>query len=265
MEQLDINAVHQRLLDIAVIVDELCEKHGIPFYMISGTMLGAIRHKGFIPWDDDMDFAVPYQHYFDLTSILNKELPKELCCLTYGNSETYKIPWIKVEDTKTKVIDNTLYVAEDKMPGLTLDIFPLVNCNKETCGKTIQKTQRWIKILRIVYSQSAQKNSNKDYVKRFVKSLFPISATRINDKIMHLTDSIESGDYYVIPMDPNYSNRFFPISWFEPAAKYEFEDKQFYGATEYDSYLKEVYGSYMVLPPLEKRRIHCDNVFYKSI
>ena len=263
MERLDINAVHQRLLNIAVIVDELCEKHGIPFYMISGTMLGAIRHKGFIPWDDDMDFAVPYQHYSDLISILNKELPKELRCLTYDKSETYKIPWIKVEDTKTKVIDNTLYIAEDEMPGLTLDVFPLVCCNKEASVNNVRKIQLWIKIKRFVFSQSSFKKNIKYYLKRVVKSLFPLSQIRINDKIMHLTDSITHGEYYVIPMDPNYSNRYFPILWFEPFTRYIFENKTFYGASDYDSYLKEVYGSYMVLPPMEKRRIHCDNVFLK--
>ena len=82
------------MLYIATIVDELCEKHGIPLYMISGTMLGAVRHKGFIPWDDDMDFAVPYQYYPELISMLNKELPEGLRCLTYDKSEIYQIPWI---------------------------------------------------------------------------------------------------------------------------------------------------------------------------
>ena len=94
MKQLDIKGVQQRLLYIATIVDELCEKHGIPLYMISGTMLGAVRHKGFIPWDDDMDFAVPYQYYPELISMLNKELPEGLRCLTYDKSEIYQIPWI---------------------------------------------------------------------------------------------------------------------------------------------------------------------------
>ena len=263
MQQLDIKAVQHRLLNMATIVDELCEKHGIPLYMISGTMLGAVRHKGFIPWDDDMDFAVPYQYYAELISVLNKELPKELSCLTYDKSETYKIPWIKVEDVETKVIDNSLYVREDKMPGLTIDIFPLVCCNKETCNNTIQKTQRWIRIKRFVFSKSSKNNNVKNYLKRIVKFLFPISSIRINDRIMRLTDSIVPGEYYVIPMDPNYSNRYFPIQWFEPLTRYEFEDKLLYGVAKYDDYLKELYNNYMALPPMEKRRIHCDNVFLK--
>lgn len=261
MEQLDIKQVQKKLLVMASVVDDICKAHNIPLYMISGTMLGAIRHKGFIPWDDDMDFAVPYQYYPDLISVLKKELPKEMRCLTYDSSETYKIPWIKVEDVETKVIDNSLYVGEDKMPGLTIDIFPLVSCNKEVCHHTIRIIQRWIKTNRIVYSRSTQNNCIKSLVKRGIKFIFPISAKEINDRIMHLTDSILPGEYYIIPMDPNYSNRYFPIHWFEPMTKYEFEDKLLYGAAKYDNYLKEVYGNYMALPPIEKRRIHCDNVF----
>lgn len=261
MKQLDIKAVQQRLLNMAIIVDELCTKHSIPLYMISGTMLGAIRHKGFIPWDDDMDFAVPYHYYAELISVLNKELPKELRCLTYESSETYKIPWIKVEDVKTKVVDNSLYVKEDIMPGLTIDIFPLVSCDKKTCYNTVRKIQRWIKTLRFVYSKSSQNNCIKSLLKRSVKFIFPLLPKGINDKIMHLTDSILPGEYYVIPMDPNYSNRYFPIHWFEPLTRYEFEDKLLYGAAKYDNYLKEVYDNYMVLPPIEKRRVHCDNIF----
>ncbi len=262
MKQLDINTVQHRLLSIATVVDELCAKHGIPFYMIAGTMLGAVRHKGFIPWDDDMDFAVPYQYYSVLISILKKELPDEYRCLTYDSSETYRIPWIKVEDVKTKVIDNSLYVEEEKMPGLTIDIFPLVSCRKGECNDIVQKIQRWIRVKRYVYAKSHDKNSRiKNWAKGIVSIAFPISPIDICRRVMQLTDSISSGDHYIIPMDPNYSNRYFPRQWFEPLTKYKFENCCFYGVENFDNYLRELYNNYMELPPLEKQRIHCDNVF----
>ena len=154
MEKLGINAVQQRLFAIATTVDTICKKHGIPIYMILGTLLGAVRHKGFIPWDDDMDFAVPYQYYPELISILNKELPDGMRCLTYDKSESYQIPWIKIEDTTTKVMDKALNVGEDKMPGLNIDIFPLVSCQKENSLHTIRKIQRWIRIKRMVYAKA---------------------------------------------------------------------------------------------------------------
>lgn len=262
MKQLDIKAVQQKLLNMAIIVDELCTKHNIPLYMISGTMLGAIRHKGFIPWDDDMDFAVSYENYQSLIGVLKSELPSQYRCITYDQSDTFINPWIKVEDMTTKVYDNSLNLPKDKMPGLTIDIFPLVSCKKDECNDIVQKIQRWIRVIRYVYAKSHDKNSRiKNWTKGIVSIVFPISPINICRRVMQLTDSIPPGDHYIIPMDPNYSNRYFPIHWFEPLTRYEFEDKLLYGAAKYDNYLKEVYGNYMVLPPIEKRRIHCDNVF----
>ena len=262
MQQLNIDVVHERLLKIAEAVNYICENNNIPLYMISGTMLGAVRHKGFIPWDDDMDFAVPYNNYRELITVLNKELPKQYHCITYDNSQSYKIPWIKIEDADTLVIDNTLPLSNDEMPGLTIDIFPLVRCNKEESIFVVRKIQKWIKLKRTIYSLN--KNKARNVLKKFIRIAFPLSPNMINDIIMNLTDSIKQGGYYIIPMDPNYSNKFFPIHWFEPLSKYDFENTSFYGAADYDNYLKELYKDYMVLPPEERRRIHCENIFLRN-
>ena len=264
MEKMNIQQVQKQLLAMASTINEICQKHDIPLFMISGTMLGAIRHKGFIPWDDDMDFAVLFEDYQTLIHVLKKDLPEKYRCIIYNESETYKIPWIKVEDLDTRVYDYSLNVSEGNMPGLTVDIFPLVSCQQGQCEGIVRKIQRWIKIKRAVYTYSTGTNNIiKNRVKRLLSAVFPISQEGINDKIMKLTKRIPSGDYYIIPMDPNYSNRYFPCQWFKPLTKYGFEDSGFYGVAQYDSYLKKLYNNYMDLPPVEKRRIHCDNVFYK--
>ena len=264
MKHIDVKQAQKRLLSIAVTVDAICKQHGIPLYMISGTMLGAVRHKGFIPWDDDMDFAVPYEQYHDLIRILREELPDNLRCLTYDTSETYKVPWIKVEDTDTIMMDPCLNVPQDKMPGLTIDVFPLVDCEIQDCRKTVKKIQRLLSILRIAYSKSNDKDNKwKNLVKSFLRHVTPVSVDDINDRILKLMGTIAFGDYYTIPVDPNYFNRFFPKCWFSPLKKYQFEDCELTGVAEYDSYLTEIYHNYMTLPPEEKRRVHCDNVFLK--
>lgn len=263
MKQLDIKQVQERLLNIAATVDTICDQHGIPLFMISGTMLGAIRHKGFIPWDDDMDFAVPYEHFRELITILQEELPSNLRCLAI-DSDTYKTPWIKVEDTETTVYDNSLGLPKEKMPGLTIDIFPLVGCGKDSCEATAKKIQRLLKMLKAAYTTSFGENSKlKNTLKKVFRFFMPLSAKDINNRIIKLMDAITDGDFYTIPNDPNYYSRYFPKAWFAPLTNYKFEGYEFIGAADYDNYLTCLYHNYMQLPPEEQRRIHCDNVFLK--
>lgn len=265
MLRLDLIQVQDRLLQIAVTVDEICERHHIPMYMIAGTMLGAIRHKGFIPWDDDMDFAIPYEHYEELKRILNSELPVNLRCVSYDMSDNYKVPWLKVEDISTLNVDLSLDLPKEKMPGLTIDIFPLVRCNKSTCIPIVKKIQRLMSTQRLLFSKPMGKMVKiKSLVKCLFKSFFSYDSTRINDRIISLMNSISPDNYCIIPVDPNYHNRFFPIEWFLPLKKYPFNDAhEFYGVIDYDKYLTSVYRDYMKLPPEEKRRVHCDSVYLK--
>ena len=153
-------------------------------------------------------------------------------------------------------------VAIDKQLGLTVDIFPLVSCGKEDSLHTVRKIQRWIRIKRKVYANGGG-SMVKKLLKSFMSAVFPISPKGVCDKIMKLTDTITPGDYYVIPMDPNYSNRYFPKDWFEPFTRYDFGDGNFYGVTQYDSYLKMIYNDYMKLPPENKRRTHIIDTFIK--
>ena len=82
MRPIDIEEAHHILLDIAKAFTKVCDENNIPYYMLGGTMLGAVRHKGFIPWDDDMDFGVPREYYDLLINVLEKELPSPYrCCL----------------------------------------------------------------------------------------------------------------------------------------------------------------------------------------
>lgn len=261
-KRLDLPQVQKRLLGIATVVDGICRRHEIPLYMIAGTMLGAVRHKGFIPWDDDMDFAVPYEHYYGLIQVLREELPVKMRCLTFDVSETYSIPWIKVEDTETVVYDGCLDLPKEKMPGLTIDIFPLVSCGKEGNDGSIKKIQRWLTIQRIAYSKSIGSNSKiKNVVKRMIRFFTPWSAKAINNKIKKLVSGIPEGDYYTIPVDPNYYGRYFPKEWFSPLVNFKFEDCELFGVTNYDKYLTALYHDYMQLPPEGERRVHFETVF----
>lgn len=265
MKKLSLHQVQQRLLDIAVSVDTICHKYDIPFFMTVGTMLGAIRHKGFIPWDDDMDFTVPFQDYERLIKALKSDLPENLRCITFDNSNSYKLPWIKIEDCDTIAFDNSLNIPNECFPGITIDIFPLVSCQKGKCFILVKKIQLLLTIKRVAYDRSSPNNNIwKSAAKWFVRKITPFPPEIICQKIFHLMNSFKSGEYYINPVDPVYLNRFFPKNWFYPLKKYSFENKEFYGIRDYDSYLTLIYNNYMQLPPEEKRRIHCDNIFLRG-
>lgn len=263
--ELSLAQVHQRLVMIAKAVDSICESHGIPLYMISGTMLGAIRHKGFIPWDDDMDFAVPFQYYFVLVAALRKELPKMYHCLTYDTSESCMVPWIKVEDIETIVNENTLNLPFEKMPGITIDIFPLVSCQKDKCTKEVKRIQSLFKLNRFFFMRSTDaRHAWKNSLKKVLKIISPLKSNKLNKKIFQLSLTILNGDDYIIPMDPHYYNCYFPQKWFEPLTRFIFEDVEFLGITDYHDYLTEVYHNYMQLPPLSKQKPHCCHCYLRG-
>ena len=101
----DISEVHQILLGIAKEFDRICRENDIPYYMLGGTMLGAVRHKGFIPWDDDMDFGVPRPYYDRLVSVLESELLHPYRCCTYRNNQGVFAPFVKIDDYRTLADD----------------------------------------------------------------------------------------------------------------------------------------------------------------
>ena len=87
LRKIDLQECHQHLLQIALCFDIICTKHQIPYFMLGGTMLGAIRHKGFIPWDDDMDFGIPRPYFQKFIKIAQKELPDKYEILTRKNAK----------------------------------------------------------------------------------------------------------------------------------------------------------------------------------
>ena len=104
MRQITLRECQLEILNIGKIFHEICVKNGIPYYIIGGTQLGAVRHKGFIPWDDDVDFGVPRKYYDNLVPVLEKELDPIYRVLTYKNvSEPFD--FMKVENTTTLFID----------------------------------------------------------------------------------------------------------------------------------------------------------------
>ena len=259
MRKIDINECHELLLEIAKEFDRICTKYGIPYYMLGGTMLGAIRHKGFIPWDDDMDFGVPRPYYQELINILEKELPYPYKCYTYENNEAVKSPFMKIANSNTVIDDPRIKLPIERQIGLNIDIFPLDYCDKD--DKMIKRIHIWGRISQLVYIESTQNNCFKSTIKLILRLLFPIKHITILRKINILACSLEKGKYLANIFGRWKSKEIIPLEWYGEGERYNYENISLCGIKKYDEYLSQMYGDYMKLPPINMREAHVDNVY----
>ena len=117
-----------RMLDILVEVDRICRKHHIPYWIEYGTLIGAVRHGGFIPWDDDLDIAMMKEDYDRFLSIAPKELSDQFVVQNLDSEKFFPLPFTKIVDTKTKTVDASIGSFNNKRnhTGLWVDIFPVI-------------------------------------------------------------------------------------------------------------------------------------------
>ena len=117
---------HQlRMLEILVVIDKICRKHQIPYWLSSGTLIGAVRHNGFIPWDDDLDIEMMRNDYLHLLEVLTKELPDWLALQTDETDPNYFFFYAKVRDRRSLLNEGNNYDRMWKEKGIYIDIFPM--------------------------------------------------------------------------------------------------------------------------------------------
>ncbi len=261
MERIGLKEIQQHLLGIAKEFDRICTKHNIPYYMLYGTMLGAVRHKGFIPWDDDMDFGVPIEYYKQLEDILEKELqpPYRLC--TFRNSPATVLPFDKIEDRSTVMYKETLRLPIEKQMGVNIDIFPLNRCYLDDSEPIRLKRMTWL--LGGAFTNSKIHTGFWHRLRKAALRLLlggkPIYMQRRIEKLMY---KVNRGDRLGYLLGAATRNTV-PIEWFGKGKRYEFEDTSFIGPVNYEGYLSHIFNDYMTLPPEDKRPSHSDNVYLR--
>ena len=262
MEKLGIEDVHKYVLAIAKEFDRICTEHHIPYYMVDGTMLGAVRHKGFIPWDDDMDFGVPIEYYKKLENILDKELKYPYRCCTYKNHPAVFYTFFKIEDMRTVNDYSVLRLPVEKKLGVNIDIFPLCRC--EAGDKKIKKIRRKKVLLAGYFNSPAHPNSMaRKTIKWFIRLITGGSPKYIQRSIDKAIYSIKPGSCIGMVYSNWKDKDIVPFDWYGKGKRYQFEDASFLGIEMYDEYLTHVYGDYMKLPPEADRIPHVDNVYLR--
>ena len=262
MKQIEsIDEIHQTLLGIVKPFVEVCNKHDIPYSMLGGTMLGAIRHKGFIPWDDDMDFGVPRKYYDKLIHVLEKELPQEYRCLTYKNCEQIKYPFIKIEDCRTCIDDPRLDCPMEEKPGVNIDIFPLDYCRPKSLR--LKWTSFLLRLQTIVFVESTSQSNLTKIIKHSLRAIIPFSRIFLIKWIDTMHSTIQHDDY-IGNLSGRWKNKeIFQADVYLSTMEYDFEGIRMLGVHDYQTYLSQLYGDYTKLPPIEERQSHVENVYYR--
>ncbi len=262
MKNINIEEQHTLLLEISKVFHQICANHNIPYFMLGGTMLGAVRHKGFIPWDDDMDFGVPREHFETLIRILEDELPSPYKLLTMDNSDILLTNYLKIDDTRTIIKERYKENAHDTF-GVNIDVFPLDECNGKK-GKLSKNflIQTLVKVQLYRFLSARSRPWYKKLIAYTIKTLlFGIKKrTIINFIENHL---LTKGQYFANHYGFWGCREIVSKGFFGEGELYKFEDTKFCGVIDYDGYLKALYNDYMQLPPEEKRHIHHVSTFWK--
>ena len=259
----DLNELKAIQIEIMQKVHDYCEEKGIVYFLSHGSLIGAVRHKGFIPWDDDIDIFMPREDYIRFCDSFPNYQEKLGLEIVNAYTKTYfGRPMTKVIDTRTVLIEPN-YLLDDNI-GVNIDIWPLDGVPVSISAR--KKRLKKIKILiKLMYARIFRFKACRNIIEKTVHIFsFPIPAKsvvkRINKELCLVNyDSSEAVSCYVDPYKKEFKRE-----WFERRTLVPFEDKYFY-IPEDDKVLSVLYGDYMKLPPIENQLPHhVTNVFWKD-
>ncbi len=245
-------------LDIAKEVKRVCEENGIRYFLYRGTFLGAVRHQGFIPWDDDMDFGMLREDYEKFRKLAPEKLGKDYCFQDWHTDENYALPFGKVRKRGTVFVEAKCARLPEN--GIYIDIYPLDFApqgedNKKALATKLLHLFR-LKLMKSRYTPWMEEDKiiwkkRIGYLAYQTAALFTSHQSLIR-KYETLVNQVPGGDtlYEQSALPIAY---YFDKEWLSKTREYPFEDTTFAGPEDCDAFLSSLYGNYMELPPVGKR------------
>ncbi len=234
---------------------KICKKHNLKYYIIGGTLLGAIRHKGFIPWDDDVDIAMMRDDYEEFLKVASKELPEDMKLTTFYNNKKYRYYLPRIEDLNTEIIEKR-YEHLGEKSHLFIDIFPID-------GTPNNKILRKIYYFRILFNRMlvswyyidtidpVRKRKKYEKILIFLGKVLPTKKIINPQRRLKHIDSllkrqkVEKSNFIGTIMGAYRTREIVPKEYFGTPKKYKFENIELTGPEMYDKYLTHMYGKYM--------------------
>lgn len=260
----DIVKLHNELVEILDYVVDVCEKNGFEYCLLYGTALGAYRHRGFIPWDDDLDIGMPREDYEKFIEYIKKNPSNLFSLQDESNEKNWFLTFCKVRKNDTLFIESMsdgLYSNN----GVFIDIFPLDYIKKNTGVFSLKRTcvNYFKHVLRIQACPNffLEKEGKIKYIFDRILS-FP-SYLFSNKKLIHCVNRLmiskmdESEMSFVVQYDESSQAAVMEKKIYLPFKQCEFEGKYYNVPNDIQEYLRRQYGdNYMQLPPVEQRMTH---------
>ena len=267
-EVTDIREIQQMELGIMEYIHEICQKIGVKYFLAYGSLIGAVRHKGFIPWDDDMDICMLREDYEKLQDYLISNPNERYEVMSYKNNLNYVYPFMKVQDNQTYLLEEDVRI--DSNMGIYVDIFPVDGYEddsvfKDKMTRLIKKRQLSCYTFKGITNTKSLLNSLIRYISVII--FYFTNTNKYIRGIDELAQSRKVSDYeevdYLIYKDMN--KPVWRREWLEQVTTGTFEGKEFMIPKNYHEILTSDYGDYMQLPPVELRFSHHDFQLWKII
>ena len=259
MDKITLRKVQLIQLELLKYVKEICENNGIEYFLIDGTLLGAVRHKGFIPWDDDLDIAMVREDYEVFINLVSNQINDLYFLQTWNTDPNYGFPYAKLIKKNT-VYQEAVSCETGIKNGVFIDIFPIDSCG---CAKEMN-TLKYVYLNKVLLMKcnykpwlaTNAKNSKWKYYP-FILASKIFSREYIISKLESITKKYNSiyknSNYCFENFGGDFSNLIFDKYIVDNLDKLQFEGDEFYVPQYYDDYLKIMYDNYMILPPIDQR------------
>lgn len=243
----DMEVLHSRMLEIAVEVDKICRENGWKCSLYGGSVIGAVRHNGFIPWDHDIDMAMPRKDYDKFVKYMKKNPNEKIFFSNIKSEKRYPNSWGKVRLNGTVFQEPELVKLSELHKGVFIDLHPIDNIVPCFLKFQVKLAMFWSCVGKVksgIYNGSIKK-------KRIYKLFSWLPYSLINafrNGAMKMFKHLPTKNVYKVA-HPNNGVYPIPRCTFEDLIEHQFEDKKFFIPKNYHEFLTKRYGNYMEIPP----------------
>lgn len=239
-----------RMLEMLLHIDEICRRHEIRYWLSSGTLIGAVRHNGFIPWDDDLDIEMMRRDYKRLLAVLPKELPDTMAVQTIDSDPGYFFCYAKVRDLRSFLAETNDYDRRCKYRGVYIDIFPM--------EQQRMAVHKWSETAHGHVYKMWRTSKDDDKQLRRIRLLTHFNLNIIHP-ILRTVNRLTGAHIITSGLGVPFHNRRYKEDIF-PLTTHEFEGHLLPVPHNADHMLRLMYGDYMQLPDIEKITQHASEM-----